>query len=83
MYIILMLGQSLMVTGFTVIMLHTIIPPYYNVLHETISYHLSISCVIGHSLYVCMSRDCVCALSVWSSVTCLLVSESTLSDVAN
>ena len=32
------LGQSLMVTGFTVIVLHTIISPYYNVLHKAISY---------------------------------------------
>ena len=33
-----LLGQSLMVTGFTVIVLHAIISPYYNVLHEAISY---------------------------------------------
>ena len=30
--------QSLMVTGFTVIVLHTKISPHYNVLHEAISY---------------------------------------------
>ena len=34
----LMLGQSLMVTGITVIALHAKITPYYNVLHEVISY---------------------------------------------
>ena len=37
------LGQSLMVTGFTVIVLHTIISPYYNILHKAISY-----CFHGH-----------------------------------
>ena len=35
---VLMFGQSLMVTGVTVIVLHAIITPYYNVLHEAISY---------------------------------------------
>ena len=35
---VLMFGQSLMVTGVTVIMLHAKITPYYNVLHEAISY---------------------------------------------
>ena len=35
---ILMRGQSLMITGFIVIVLHTKISPYYNVLHEAISY---------------------------------------------
>ena len=35
---VLTLGQSLMVTGVTVIVIHTIISPYYNVLHEAISY---------------------------------------------
>ena len=34
----LMLGQSLMVTGVIVIVLHAKITPYYNVLHEAISY---------------------------------------------
>ena len=34
----LMLGQSLMVTGVTVIVLHVKITPYYNVLHEAINY---------------------------------------------
>ena len=36
--IILILDQSLMVTGFTVTVLHAIISLYYNVLHEAISY---------------------------------------------
>ena len=31
-------GQNLIVTGFTVIVLHTIISPYYNVLYKAISY---------------------------------------------
>ena len=35
---VLMSGQSLMVTGVTVIMLHAKISPYYNVLNEAISY---------------------------------------------
>ena len=39
MYImVLMSGQSLMITGVTVIVLRAKISPYYNVLHETISY---------------------------------------------
>ena len=35
---VLMYGQSSMVTGITVIVLHAKISPYYNVLHEAISY---------------------------------------------
>ena len=39
MYIMgLMLGQSLIVTGVIVIVLHTKISSYYNVWHEVISY---------------------------------------------
>ena len=34
----LMLGQNLMVTGVIVIVLHAKTSPYYNVLHEAISY---------------------------------------------
>ena len=36
--VVLLLGQSFIVTRFTVIMLRTIISPYYNVLHKAISY---------------------------------------------
>ena len=36
--IVLMSGQSLMVTGVTGIVLHAKITPYYNVLHEAICY---------------------------------------------
>ena len=35
---VLMFGQSLMDTAITVIVIHTKIAPYYNVLHEAISY---------------------------------------------
>ena len=35
---VLMLGQSLMVTGFTLVMLHTKMSHNYNVLHEAISH---------------------------------------------
>ena len=35
---VLILGQSLMFTGFTVIVLHAIISLYYNVLHEANSF---------------------------------------------
>ena len=34
----LMLGKSLMAAGVIVIVLHAKTPPYYNVLHEAISY---------------------------------------------
>ena len=34
-----MFGQSLMVTGVTVIVLHAKIMPYYNVLHKANSFH--------------------------------------------
>ena len=37
-----MLGQSLMVKGVTVIVLHAKISPFYNVLYEVISYFLNI-----------------------------------------
>ena len=36
---VLMFGQSLMVTSVKVTVLHAKITPYYNVLHETISYY--------------------------------------------
>ena len=37
-HMLLILGERLMVTGFIVIALHAIISPYFNVLHEAISY---------------------------------------------
>ena len=65
---VLMSGQSLMVTGVTVIVLCAKITPYYNVLHEDISYlfmetkkctkKLTCDCMTHHGIrLVCKVSD--------------------------
>ena len=57
---VLMLGQSLIVTDFTVIVLHAKVSPYYNVLHEAIGYFFQLirECTTRHGTQpVCKVSD--------------------------